>query len=294
MKIKYINRATGKVETENPPAEGLMKFLYGNTFGKWAILPFAKQKIISSRYGKMMESPKSVERIQPFIDALKINMDEAKKTVSEFKNFNEFFFRELKEGARPIEQGMVSPGDGRVLAFEKASQVNDFFIKGNRFTLSSYLKDDADHEKYKDASMIIIRLAPNDYHRYHFPFKGIASSIRRVGTAYYSVSPIALAENFTKVFTENVREFCTLKTENHGDIMVSPVGATMVGSLNNTFIANSAIEKGDEMGYFAFGGSTVVLLFDPNKFQISQDLLDNTRNNMETYLKMGEQIALEK
>lgn len=291
MQIKYINRASGKIETETPPAKGLMKFLYGNTFGKIAFLPIAKQKMISRRYGKMMDHPKSVKRIQNFVDSLKIDMTEAKKNINEFKNFNEFFYRELKPGVRKIGNGLVSPGDGRILAFEKVSQVNSFYVKGTEFTLKQFLKNDLLLEKYKNASMAILRLAPNDYHRYHFPYSGTASKSEEIQGRYYSVSPIALDRNFTKVFCRNKKEICTLTTKTEGEILIVPVGATMVGSLNSTYQPDTMVNKGQEMGYFAFGGSTVVLLFDPNYFKLDKDLLDNTKNNLETYLKMGEQIA---
>lgn len=291
MDIKYINRKTGEVEIERPPAEGLLRFLYGNTFGKMALLPIAKRKMVSKRYGKMMDNVNSIKRIQPFIDSLKINMTEVKKKVSEFKTFNEFFFRELKDGAREIGNGMTSPGDGRLLAFEQVSLVNNFYIKGAKFNLTNFLKDKELCDKYQNASMVILRLAPNDYHRYHFPLKGIASESKEIKGHYYSVSPIALKSNFSRVFTRNKREFCTLSTKEHGDVLIVPVGATMVGSLNSTYKANSMVEKGHEMGYFAFGGSTVVLLFNSSKFKIDEDLLENTKNNLETYVKMGEQIA---
>jgi phosphatidylserine decarboxylase len=291
MEIKYINRATRKIETEKPPAEALMRFLYGNTFGKKVVLPIAKQKFITMRYGKMMNSSNSVKRIQAFVNTLKIDMSESKKEINEFKSFNDFFFRELKRGARTIQNGLVSPGDGRILAFENVSDVNSFYIKGKKFTLSEFLKDESLVEKHKNNAMVILRLAPNDYHRYHFPYQGTPSKSKSINGAYYSVSPIALQSSFTEVFCENKKEICQLTTENAGNILIIPVGATMVGSLNATFEPGTFVQKGHEMGYFAFGGSTVVLLFDAAYFKLDQDLLDNTNNNLETYLKMGEQIA---
>lgn len=291
MDIKYIARSTGKVEVENPPAEGLLKFLYGNTFGKLAVLPIAKQKAITKRYGKMMSTNQSVERIPAFVDSLKIDMSESKKSINEFTSFNDFFYRELKAGARKIGEGLVSPGDGRVLAFQKISEVNNFYVKGKKFTLKEFLMDDALYAKHENSAMIIVRLAPNDYHRYHFPFKGMASESKKIEGSYYSVSPIALKSNFTKVFCKNKKEICTLTTDGFGEILVIPVGATMVGSLNSTYEANTMVEKGQEMGYFAFGGSTVVLFFDSKYFKIDEDLLKNTKNNIETFLHMGEQIA---
>lgn len=291
MEIKYINRANGNIETENPPAEELLNFLYDNPFGKKAILPIVKQKLITKWYGKLMDSPLSVNRIQNFVDSLDIDMTDYKKEISEFKTFNDFFYRKLKDGVRKIENGLVSPGDGKILAFEKVSQVNSFFIKGREFTLKEFLEDNELAEKYRDASMIILRLAPKDYHRYHFPYAGIPSESKNIKGVYYSVSPIGLEDKFTEVFCENKKQICKLETENEGEILIIPVGATMVGSLNSTYQANATIDKGEEMGYFAFGGSTVVLLFDSNKFKLDEDLIQNTQNELETYVKMGAKIG---
>ena len=293
MEIKYINRANGEIIIENPPAEGLMKFLYNNLVGEKLILPIAKQKFITDFYGKMMDSPSSTNRIQPFVASLNIDMSQFERGINEFTSFNDFFYRKLKENVRKIEDGLVSPGDGRMLAFKKISEVNSFYVKGRKFTLKEFLKDDELVEKYKDASMFILRLAPEDYHRYHFPFKGTPSKSKEIKGMYYSVSPIGLRDNFTKVFCENKKETCELKTENKGEILIIPVGATMVGSLNSTYEPNKMIEKGEEMGYFAFGGSTVVLLFDSAHFKIDEDLVQNTQNNLETFVKMGEKIASE-
>lgn len=291
MRIKYINRTTGEIEFETPPAEGLLKFLYDNPFGKTAILPLAKRKLISKMYGKKMDKAKSVQRIPHFVSSLKINMDESATLTADFKTFNDFFYRKLKPSARPIGKGFVSPGDGRLLAFESIKDLHYFFVKGRKFTLADFLGNKALAEKHKNDAMIILRLAPNDYHRYHFPYEGIATKSTKIKGHYYSVSPYALASNFTKVFCENKREYCILKTENKGDIIIAPVGATMVGSIYSTYTPNVPLSKGDEMGYFAFGGSTVVILLDKDKIKIDQDLLDNTKNKIETFVKMGEKIG---
>ena len=139
--------------------------------------------------------------------------------------------------------------------------------------------------------MIILRLAPNDYHRYHFPCDGKALAPIKIKGPLYSVSPYALVKNFTRVFIENKREITSLQTSTYGNMLLIPVGATMVGSILQSYTSDSAIKKGDEMGYFAFGGSTIVILFEKGKVKIDQDLLDNTSKGMETGVRMGEQIA---
>ena len=287
-----MDRSTGDILTENPPAEGLLKFLYDNPFGKKAVLPLAKRKFISERYGKKMNSPKSIKKIRGFIDELNIDMSECTQDISEFKTFNDFFYRHLKPEARPVGNGVVSPGDGKLLAFENIADVGHFFVKGREFTLSEFLNDPDLADNYADASMLILRLAPNDYHRFHFPYDGVPSSVKKIKGDYFSVSPHALASNFTKVFCENKREICTLNTQDKGDVLLVPVGATMVGSIVETYNPDQPISKGDEMGYFAFGGSTVVILIDKNKIKIDDDILNNTKDQLETFVKMGEQIGI--
>ncbi|MDY0781395.1 phosphatidylserine decarboxylase [Tenacibaculum sp. IB213877] len=291
MQIKFIDRKTGEIKTETPPGEGFLNLLYNNPFGKMALLPLAKRKFLSSYYGKMMDKVKSKKRIEPFIKLLGIDMNEAEKLSHEYQTFNDFFYRKLKPNARPIQSGFVSPGDGKLLAFENIDDVHNFFIKGREFTLEEFLNNKELAKKYENASMIILRLAPNDYHRYHFPYDGVPSETTKIKGSYLSVSPYALAANFTRVFCENKREYCTLTTQDKGDVIIAPVGATMVGSIFSTYIPNEPIKKGEEMGYFAFGGSTIVILIDKNKLKIDEDLLKNTQNKMETFVKMGEKIG---
>lgn len=291
MEIKFINRATGEVNFERPPAEGLLRFLYDNPFGKKTLLPLAKRKLVSTMYGNKMNKPTSVKKIDKFVSQLGINMEESVKNVSEFTSFNDFFYRKLKPEARPIGNGFVSPGDGRLLAFNSVADVKSFFIKGREFTLAEFLNDKILAERHKNDSLFILRLAPNDYHRYHFPYAGIPKTPKKINGNYFSVSPYALASNFTRVFCENKREFTILNTIDKGEVILVPVGATMVGSIMQSYDADKTIEKGDEMGYFAFGGSTVAVLINSDKITIDADLLENTANKLETFVKMGESIG---
>lgn len=292
MKIKFINRKTGETQIETPPGEGFLKFLYHNPFGKIAILPLVKRKFLSEWYGRKMDKTNSTKKIKQFVTDLGIDLSEAQKSIDEFTSFNDFFYRKLKPEARPIESGFVSPGDGKLLAFENIEDVDSFFIKGRKFTLEEFLNNTPLATRYKNASLLILRLAPNDYHRYHFPYSGTPSEMVKIKGDYFSVSPYALAGNFTKVFCENKREYCTLKTKDKGDIILAPVGATMVGGIIETYTANNEITKGDEMGYFAFGGSTVVILIDKDKIKIDSDILANTKNRIETFVRMGEKIGV--
>ena len=268
--IRYIDRNTGKEKIESVPGEGIMKWLYGSPIGKVALNILLKRKVTSTLGGWFMNSKASKKRIQSFIAEYKIEMSDFLQTdASKFKHFNDFFYRKINPIKRPIGLGVVSPADGKTLAFQSISDSTTFFIKGSTFDLKRFIGTDYLANKYEGGSMLIIRLAPTDYHRYHFPAKGIASETSIIKGYYYSVSPIALRKSL-ELFCENKRTVSTLETESYGDILISEVGATMVGSILQTYKVNSIVKLGSEKGYFAFGGSTVVLLFEKGKVKITQ------------------------
>jgi phosphatidylserine decarboxylase len=291
-KIRYINRRTGDIDEEHPPGEAYLRFLYSNPFGVLPLHLVVKRKFLSSFYGNLMQKSKSKKKIQLFVKNYSIDMSESEKNISEFISFNDFFIRRLKSNARSIEKGIISPADGKILAFSDIGELNNFFVKGNQFNLERYLCSKQLAEEFQHSSICIIRLAPNDYHRFHFPFAGVTSHSVKIKGSYFSVSPLAVANNFARVFCENKREYTILKTKDKGNMLISPVGATMVGSITMTYQERTAVKKGDEMGFFSFGGSSIVLLIKKDKIKIDYDLLINTRKGLETKIRMGEKIGI--
>lgn len=290
-KIEFIERKTGKIIRETPPNERFLRFLFHNPFGKLPLHLLIRRKLVSVWAGKQMDKEKSAKRIAPFVETFNVDMSEAVLKVSDFKTFNEFFYRKLKPEARPIEEGFVSPADGKILAFKNVESTKDFFVKGNKFTIDKFFQYREIAKEYQNASLIIIRLAPDDYHRFHFPYSGKISDSTLINGAYYSVSPYAIKENFT-IFCENKRKFSVLETKDKGNVLISEIGATMVGAIFQTYKANTEVKKGEEKGYFAFGGSTVLLFIDSDKVKIDDDILENTKNGYETTVKMGERIGV--
>ncbi|MFV0590515.1 MAG: phosphatidylserine decarboxylase [Draconibacterium sp.] len=288
--IKYIERASGETKTENVPGEGMLKWLYASATGKAALHLLVKRKIVSALGGWYMNTGRSAKRIPDFVKEHNIDLNEYEiSTVEGYKTFNQFFYRKLKPGARPIGEDIVSPADGKILVFPALNDVSSFFVKGSEFTLSSFLHNEELAKKYANGSMCIVRLAPPDYHRYHFPAPGVASESVKIKGHYFSVSPLALRGSL-EIFCQNKREYSILATEGYGDILIMDVGATMVGSIIQTY-QSGKVDKGDEKGYFAFGGSTLVLLFEKGKIRFSPDLIENTDQKLETSIKMGETIA---
>jgi phosphatidylserine decarboxylase len=266
--------------------------LYYNPVGEASLWALVKRKLVSSIYGNMMDRSSSAKKIHPFIEDYDIDMSLAQE--QEFNNFNDFFTRKLKDNARPINTStniVVSPADGKILAYTDISN-SDFIIKGFRFNVSSFLDNPDLAQKYHDGALLIIRLAPIDYHRFHFPISGNLSSNKKIEGDYYSVNPYALRKK-AEIFCLNKREYTILSNPLFGDVIMAEIGATMVGSIIHTF-KGSSVNKGEEKGYFKFGGSTVVLLFEKNKIHIDEDLLINTAKGYETTLKMGERIGEKK
>ena len=291
--IKYIDRETGLVEIENVYGEKWLDWLYHNPVGEATLWTIAKRKIVTSLYGNQMEKSTSADKIMPFVKEYDVDLSIAQK--QNFTSFNDFFVRKLKPEARPIvpdSLAVASPADGKILAYENIKN-SDFYIKGFQFNVESFLDNPTLAGKYKDGSMIVFRLAPPDYHRYHFPVSGItASSNIKIKGDYYSVNPLALRKK-AEIFWLNKREYGVIKSPAFGNVAMVEVGATMVGSMIQTY-TNISMKKGEEKGYFKFGGSTVVLLFENNKINIDADLLTNTANGLETTIKMGDQIAVKK
>jgi len=288
--IHYVDRQTGAIKTEKVAGENWLVWLYNNPVGEATLATLVKRKFISSFYGKMMDKPESAKKIKPFVEEYDIDLSIAQK--QKFNSFNDFFVRKLRKNARPANNDsnvVVSPADGKLMAWSNVSN-SDFIIKGHRFDVPSFLNDTTLAKKYKNGSLIVVRLAPNDYHYFHFPVSGIVSPVVKIKGDYYSVNPIALHQ-MIEIFCLNKRQYVLITTEQFGDVVMAEVGATMVGSILQTYEGNAA-GKGKEKGYFKFGGSTVVLLFEKNRIRVDKDLLANTEKGFETYVLMGGQIGI--
>ncbi|WP_302820586.1 phosphatidylserine decarboxylase [Fusobacterium ulcerans] len=293
-KIRYIERKTGETLIEKVPGEKYLKFLYYNPLGELPLNMIVRKKFLTEYYGKKMDSRESCKKIPAFIEEAGINIEEAKKSVEEFTSFNDFFYRELKDGRRPVNQNenvLVSPADGKIMVFDNLSEKDNLFVKGDKFTLEEFFGSRELAKKYEEGVFLIVRLAPVDYHRFHFPSDGKISKSQLIDGYYYSVSTLAIKKNF-RIFCENKREYSILETEKFGDIAMFEVGATMVGGIKQTYTPDSSVRKGEEKGYFFFGGSTCILVFEKDKVQIDKDLLENTKNGIETKVYMGEQIGI--
>ncbi len=282
--IKYVERQSGKIKTEKVLANKALKWLYYDPFGKLSLETLIKRKFISEFYGKYMDSKKSVKKIEPFIR--KLNLKET--DISKYHSFNDFFTREIPDLKSHIVQDsnrIASPACGKVLAFSSVKQKEKFFIKGIRFSIADLIGKDI----FKDATIFIIRLTPADYHRFYFPIDCKIISSYPIDGNLYSVSPIALMKN-AKIFIQNKRYVTICENKKIGKFSMVEIGATFIGSIIQTYKGDFA-KKGDEKGYFKFGGSSIVLIFPKNKVKIDEDILKNTQKGFETSIYAGESIG---
>lgn len=237
-------------------------------------------KSISEKQGRKMNSVESSKEIPKFVNFFKdqINLADVKYPLEHFKTFNEFFIRELKPGARPIdcmerEEVAVCAADSRLMAFKSVEDSLRFWIKGQKFSIQGLLGNNICSNSFLNGTMVIFRLAPQDYHRFHLPVSGIIEQFVDIPGCLYTVNPIAVNSKYCNVFTENKRVVSIISTAHFGKVAFVAIGATMVGSI--TFLKNTGdfVKKGDEFGYFSFGGSTVICVFEKDAIQIDEDLL---------------------
>lgn len=281
------------METEQIYGEGFLRWAYGHPLGALALAALIKRPFFSAWYGRRMSTPRSAARIGPFIAQYGLDVDEFADAPALFRSFNEFFFRKLKPEARPMdpdETSVVFPADGRHLGFAKASAIDSVFVKGQQFDLEQMLGDPVLAARYADGALVLSRLCPVDYHRFHFPVAGTAGAPRLINGPLFSVSPLALRKRLSYLW-ENKRVVTPLDSPRFGRVLLVEIGATCVGSIHQTFHPGEAVAKGAEKGYFAFGGSSTITLFEAGAVQLEADLLDYSSRQTELYARMGSRMA---
>ena len=284
--IEYVERASGKRIVESVMGDGALRFAYETLLGRtlWPVL--FGSKLLSAWLGRKYDSPKSRKDIRTLAAIPGCLPDEAEKPIDEYGSFNEFFTRRLKPGARPVGEGVVSPADGRLRLYLGADADTPFPLKGAVRSLRTVFDEAAPTGKYDIA---VVRLAPVDYHRFHFPCDcTTAEPARIVPGKYHSVNPIALVR-YPDVYADNERQILKCHAT-FGDFWLVDVGAFGVGTIVQTY-AGETHAKGDEKGYFKFGGSTVIFVAPAGRLTFDADLIANSAAGLETQVRCCERIA---
>lgn len=291
--IQIYDRKTKTYSVEKVMGGKAIKWSYESPIGKSLTNLIIKRKIFSKIYGIYCSTPFSKRRIDSFVKNYDIDLNEVNKPKNEFKSFNDFFARTLKSEARPISKNssvVISPCDGRLLAYTNIDINNLVQVKNLTYSLKELIGNEDLASKYEGGTCLIFRLAPTDYHRFHFVDNGIITKSNNIKGLYYSVNPIAL-EKIPKLFCQNKREYSILDSENFGKILYIEVGASCVGTIVQSYKPDSYVKRGDEKGYFKFGGSTTILFFEKDKIRVDKDILDQTEKGFECKVVFGEKIG---
>lgn len=298
--LQFYDRSTRVLRTERIYGEPWLRLAYENPAGRFLVWLLVRRRFFSLWYGWKMNRRISALRILPFIEKYDLDVDEFAKSAFDYKTFNEFFHRALKSGCRPVAPGdgvAVLPGDGRHLAFQDVRAADGFYVKGSKFTLDELFSEDglppgkrALSDRFAGGAMIISRLCPVDYHRFHFPVAGVPGESTPCRGSLYSVSPVALRRNL-RTLVRNKRMVTLIDSPSFGPVAMVEIGATNVGSIRQTFVPGRPVAKGDEKGFFAFGGSCIVTVFARGRIVLDEDLVAASAGQIETYARMGERLG---
>lgn len=289
--VRFVNRRTGQIEEEKIYGEKALRWTYETGLGRVALHLLVSRRYFSRWYGRRMSRPASRELVQPFIRDYGLDPAEFAESADSFGTFNEFFYRKLKPSARPVdgsETSVVFPADGRHFVIPLLGEETRVFAKGQRFDLAGLLGDGAD--AFAGGSLLVSRLCPVDYHRFHFPCAGTPGPVRVIDGPLFSVSPIALRRKLSWLW-ENHRHLTLLESPVAGKVAIIEIGATCVGSILPTYQPGAPVAKGDEKGYFAFGGSCVITIFQPGRVRFDEDLISASAEGLETLALMGEHLG---
>jgi len=292
--ISLYNRATKQLETEIVLGDAFVKLAYETPAKHILSWPMFAHAIVSRILGWYANTNCSKNRIQKTVRDLNIDMDDFIIPEQGFTSFNDFFARKIKPDARTFdgdESIIASPADCRMIAWQKLDGNTCIPAKGANFTLDKLLGPNRRNtaEQFEDGSLCVCRLCPADYHRYHYPANGKTIEAWPIKGKYHSVNPIALRQNLD-VFTTNYRTVSILELDACGIVAYIEVGAFGVASIIQTH-NESNYRKGDEKGYFAFGGSTIIMVFQNNRIQFDQDIIEYSKQGIETRILAGNQIA---
>ncbi len=288
--IIVIDRETGEPFEEAVLGEKWIRWAYQDARSGFVERILFRSSFVSKLMGRWYDSAFSRGKIDAVIEELSIDVDEFAQPRESYGSFNEFFIRRLKPEARPFSSDpalLVSPADGRALVFPILDEDTFAPVKGCPFTIRKMLPGHAD--RFTNGALAIVRLCPADYHRYHFPCAGNITEYRSLAGALHSVNPIALGRG-RDVFGDNRRSYTLIDTEHAGTLCFMEIGAFGVGGIVNTR-CSGRVEKMDEKGYFKFGGSSIVLIFEPERIRFSDDLLANSAAGNETLVKVGQPLA---
>lgn len=285
--MDYID-LQGKKVSNITNQDKLLSFLYTNIFGRMLLKPLIQPQV-SKLAGRYLSSAHSKWLISKFIERNEINMDIYEEC--DYSSFNDFFTRKIKPDCRPVPEDLdvlISPCD--CLATVYPIQENTTFsIKNTEYTLRSLLRSPRLAKRFRGGYAYILRLTVEDYHRYLYSVSGKQSKNYHIDGTYHTVNPIA--NDYLPIYKENTREYTVIRSKEFGDVLQMEVGALLVGKISN-HKQSTVVTRGEEKGFFEYGGSTIVVLTQKGRVTPRSDLLTNSKNGYETKVLQAHPLGI--
>ncbi|TMJ36586.1 MAG: phosphatidylserine decarboxylase [Alphaproteobacteria bacterium] len=234
----------------------------------------------------------SAREIEPFIRKYHIDMSEFEPI--EYRSFAEFFDRRFRPGVRKFPSAAGEMGafaEARYFAWDKLDPEQQFPVKGHSLSADRILGTAERARPFIAGPVLLVRLAPVDYHHVHYPDHGRTLDQDRLGHRLWTVNWHALV-NKPDILFSNERVINILETRHFGRLAFVEVGALSVGRIVQVHPLDKPFQRGEEKSVFRFGGSAIVVLGEPGAWRPSDDLLEYTKQGIETLVPLGEPVGL--
>lgn len=263
-----------------------VNFLYHTVPGR-ALLRLLICPGVSKALGAFLDTGISRHLVGPFVKSTGLDLSDYPDVA--YRSFNDFFTRKVRPGCRVVDRdpaALIAPCDGKLTVYEITEDAV-FSVKHSAYALKDLLNDESLAGEFEGGTCLIFRLTPDDFHRYSFIDDGRILSSKAIPGVLHTVRPIAFRRY--PVYLENAREYAVLETANFGKVVQMEVGALFVGRIVNHPLREFV--RGQEKGKFEFGGSTVIVLLQKGAAVMEAQLLENTRQNKESIVRLGMPIG---
>ncbi len=266
----------------------VVRFFYGTIIGRLIVRIFSIP-LFSKIMGLFLDSKLSKFKIKSFIK--KNNIDMSLYKEKDYKSFNDFFTREIKNiDYSKNKDDFISPCSSKLSVYD-INEEGLYKIKNSYYRIKDLVNNNFIYKEFIGGKLLIFRLEATDYHRYIYIDNGSKEKNVFVPGILNTVRPIVL-KHFN-IYKQNSREYTIMHTDNFDDVIQIEVGAIMVGKINNKH-EEYTFKKGEEKGMFEFGGSTIVLMIKKDIVDLDSDIIKNSSDGFETKVSVGESIGKRK
>jgi len=299
-----VERWTGEIKREQQPIIMKIRLLlffnplmYALDRSSQAFRYYLYKKTIK-QYNKEA-SPTSQDEIKAFIDFYGVNMDHFEPSdYRKYGSFREFFVRPHTKESRHLDSPnddtvAVSTTDSRLVVYDTVAETKRLWLKGHGFTIKRLLNDAKLARIWENGAVAVFRLSPQDYHRYHSPVSGTVKRYHHVPGEFFGVDPLA-TRSMIDVLGRNERTWIHIESPEFGQVMFIAIGAEDIGKIRfNEEIkkVGTKIKRGDELGRFDFGASSIIVLFEPHRIRWDKDLLAWSRKEYMVNVTVGMHIG---